>query len=80
MANAKTKTYKASDFKGFAPKKGLKTKVCSITGKTLPIKEFWKDRWMKDGYTSYSKEGYRLRWITKDPAYKSKRSYRQMDN
>lgn len=78
MANTKAKTYKASDFKGFAPDKKVKTKVCSITGKKLPITEFWKDRWMKDGYTSYSKEGYRLRWILKDPAYKSKRTYRQM--
>ena len=69
---------KAKAFKGYAPKKGLKEKVCSVTGKKLPISEFWKDRWMKDGYTSYSKEGYRLRWIDKDPAYKSKRHYNNM--
>ena len=75
---SKTKKYSSKDFKGFAPKKGLAKKVCSITGKELSIKEFWKDRWMKDGYTSYSKEGYRLRWIIKDPKFASKRTYRQM--
>jgi len=69
------KMSKQSNFKGYEPQKGLTHKVCSITGKDLPISEFWKDRYMKDGYTSYSKEGYRLRWIDKNPKYKSKRNY-----
>ena len=64
---------KQKKFKGYSPKIGLKTKTCSITGKTLPIKEFSKDRWMRDGYTSYSKEGYKLRWVDKDPKYVSKK-------
>ena len=66
-------TNKKTEYKFYEPKEGLKEKVCSITGKKLPIGDFWKDKYMKDGYTSYSKEGYRLRWIVKDPDYVGKK-------
>lgn len=76
MSESKAKAKKEPTF--YAPKAGLKTKVCSITGKNLPISDFWKDKYMKDGYTSYSKEGYNLRWIKKDPKYQSKK-YQNMN-
>lgn len=77
MANTNKETKKVEQ-KFYAPKEGLKEKVCSVTGKKLPITDFWKDKYMKDGYTSYSKEGYKLRWIKKDPKYVSKK-YQNMN-
>lgn len=60
------------------PQKGLTEKKCSILGKVFPINCFWKDKYMKDGYTSYTKEGYKKRWILKDPTFAGKK-YRKMD-
>lgn len=74
----KTKKTTKYSYKFYEPKKGLAEKVCSITGKKLPIDNFWKDKYMKDGYTSYSKEGYKLRWIVKDPKFIGKK-YQSMN-
>ena len=43
----------------------LKEKTCNQCGKTLPITSFWKDKYMKSGFSSYCKECYNKRWGTK---------------
>lgn len=59
--------------------KDIKTKECYICGKELGINNFWKDKYLKDGYTGYCKKCYKDRWINKkDKAQKGKRKYNNM--
>ena len=63
----------------YKPKEGLTKKTCNICNKELPIGNFWKDKYLKDGYTNYCKVCYKKRWIDKDPAYQGKRKYQDMN-
>ena len=55
---------KEKGYKFYSPA-NLTEITCNQCGKTLPITEFWKDKYMKSGYSSYCKTCYNLRWGTK---------------
>ena len=74
----KIMTKKQAFYAGYKSKKGLTKKVCNICQKDLSIKNFWKDKYLLDGYCGYCKDCYKKRWVLKDPAYASKNKYQTM--